>query len=54
MRKWIDCESGETITEKQLYDEFCFLKKEQPEEYNFEFEDYIRNCESKNGTLKRA
>ena len=53
MRIWIDCESGETITEKQLYYEFCFLKSEQPDEYNYSFADYIRNCESKNGTLTR-
>ena len=50
---WIDCESGEIVTREQLFSEFSMLKSEQPDEYNYSFADYIRNCESKNGTLTR-
>lgn len=51
--KWLDIESGEVVTSEQLENEFNMLKAEQPEEYNYSFSDYIRNCESKNGTLER-
>ena len=51
--KWLDVETEEVITFEQLESEFNKLKAEQPEEYNYSFADYIRNCESKNGTLEQ-
>ena len=52
MKKFIDTETGEIITINQLQREFEKLKTEQPEEYNYTFEQYIRNCTNKNGFLK--
>ena len=48
---WFDVESREIVSEKQLFDEYNAFRKEQPEEYNYSFKEYIANCESKNGTL---
>ena len=36
------------------YKEFELLKREQPEEYDYTFEQYIQNCTSKNGTLEEV
>lgn len=54
MRKWADNESGEVITEMQLYREFTELKAALPDEFNYSFEEYILNCEHKNGSLTRV
>ena len=34
-------ESGETVTAEELKAEFEQLQREQPEEYNYSFNDYI-------------
>lgn len=49
-RVFID-EYGHIITEDELYDEFKQLQAEQPEEYDYPFEGYIRNVTGKNGSL---
>lgn len=52
---WIDIESGETITTEQLRNEYEQLKQAQPTEYNYSFDEYIRNCMTENnGTLERS
>ena len=45
-------ESGEILTEAQLQAEFETLKTEEPETYDYNFADYIKNCTSKNGFLE--
>lgn len=50
-RKFIDNETDKIITIEELKIVFEELKTEQPEEYNYSFEDYIKNCTDKNGTL---
>ena len=50
MRVFID-EMGHCLTEAMLRQEFELLKLEHPEEYNYTFEEYIKNCLDKNGTL---
>ena len=54
MRKFIDIDTGETITETQLKEEFKTLQAEQPEVYNYSFTRYILDCTGKNGTLKEV
>lgn len=44
-------ERGWLVTEDELRRDFEELKREEPEEYWYSFEDYIRNCTDKNGTL---
>lgn len=43
---------GETVTAEELKAEFEQLQREQPEEYNYSFNDYIKNCTGKHGTLE--
>lgn len=51
-KMWIDINSNEIITAVQLREEFEENKKNQPKEYNYEFEDYIQNClVENNGSL---
>lgn len=45
-------ESDEILTEAQLQAEFETLKAEEPETYDYNFTDYIKNCTSKNGFLE--
>jgi hypothetical protein len=53
MEKLYRCtESDEILTEAQLQAEFETLKAEEPEIYNYNFADYIKNCTSKNGFLE--
>lgn len=53
MRKFIDIESNEIITEKQLFDEYLTMKNTQPLEYWYSFSDYIENSLTiHNGTLE--
>lgn len=52
MKKFIDTESGIIITESELKAEFDEMKSESPDEYNYSFGEYIRNCTGKNGFLK--
>lgn len=44
MRKFRDTNTGEIITEGELRREFEELKKEEPEEYDYSFEQYLLNC----------
>ena len=54
MNIFIDTEAMRFVTEKELRQEFEQLKREQPEEYDYTFEQYIQNCTSKNGTLEET
>lgn len=45
-------ETGEVLTEAQLQAEFETLKAEDPETYDYNFADYVKNCTSKNGFLE--
>lgn len=51
MRKFRDLEFDIIVTEEELLKTFKHLQREQPDEYNYSFENYIRNCTDKNGTL---
>ena len=51
MRKFRDLEFDTIVTEEELLKTFKHLQKEQPDEYNYSFENYIRNCTDKVGTL---
>ena len=44
MRKFRDTNTGEIITEEELRKEFEKLKKENPEEYDYSFNQYLLNC----------
>lgn len=52
MRKFRDLEFDIIVTEEELLRTFKHLQREQPDEYNYSFEDYIRNCVDKDGTLE--
>ena len=52
MRKFRDLEFDIIVTEGELLRTFKHLQREQPDEYNYSFENYIRNCTDKNGTLE--
>ncbi len=54
MKIYIDTENGSLITENELKIEFNSLKAEDPETYNYSFNEYLNNCTSKNGFLKEA
>ena len=54
MRKFRDTNTGEIITEEELRKEIEEMKKEKPEEYDYSFRNYIRNCTDKNGTLEEV
>ena len=53
MKQWFDVETQEIVTEFQLLEEFRHFQRVLPDEYNYSFAEYIKNCESKNGTLIR-
>lgn len=44
MRKFRDTNTGEIISEEELRKEFEELKKENPEEYDYSFNQYLLNC----------
>ena len=52
MKLYRDTETNEILTETQLEAEFKALKEGQPEEYKYTFNQYLRNCTSKNGFLE--
>ena len=54
LRKFIDTETGKSITESELLAEFTALKSENPEEYPYNFNQYLRNCTDKNGFLREV
>ena len=47
-------ETSEILTELQLKTEFETLKAKEPETYDYSFNQYIKNCTSKNGFLEEA
>lgn len=49
--KYFEDEWGVVVSIGELYDEFEMLRKLDPEEYNYEFEQYVDNCIGQNGTL---
>ena len=50
---WVDIETGNIVTEEQLRKDFEALKAWQPEEYNYDFCEYVKNCQTRyNGTLE--
>lgn len=51
-RKFRDLEFNTIVTEEELLKTFKHLQREQPDEYNYSFENYIRNCTDKDGTLE--
>ena len=51
MRKFED-ENGNIITLQELQQEFEQKQKNDPETYNYSFNNYILNCTDKNGILK--
>lgn len=52
MKVYFDTECMRIITEDELKTAFNKLKADHPEEYNYNFSAYIRNCTDKNGTLE--
>ena len=50
MRMYQD-EMGRLVTIGELWDEFEELKQVAPDEYNYEFDQYVENCTGKDGTL---
>lgn len=44
-------EEGRLITENTLRREFTFLRAAERAEHDYSFENYVRNCTGKNGTL---
>lgn len=54
MRKFRDLEFDIIVTEEELLRTFKHLQREQPDEYNYSFENYIRNCTDKDGTLEEV
>ena len=52
MRKFRDLEFGIIVTEEELLKTFKHLQRVQPDEYNYSFENYIRNRTDKDGTLE--
>ena len=52
MRLYKDTENGQILTEEQIKAEFETLKAEEPETYDYNFSEYLKNCTSKNGFLE--
>ena len=52
MRKFRDLEFDIIVAEEELLKTFEHLQRERPDEYNYSFENYIRNCTDKDGTLE--
>lgn len=50
-RTFYDIEQQCIVHEWDLLYQFASLKAEQPEEYDYDFSEYLRNCTGKNGTL---
>ena len=49
-----DIESGEKITLGQLMEEYEQNRKAMPSEFNYSFDEYVKNClVENNGTLER-
>ena len=57
MRKWLDIEQNEVVTEEQLYEEFLAAKAADHDNEaghrDLSFEEYVRICQTvENGTLE--
>ena len=52
MNYYVDLNSREAIAEDRLRKEFAIMQTEDPDIYNYSFEEYIRNCTGKNGFLQ--
>ena len=52
MKLFRDTENGYIMSENELMQEFEALKAEQPDEYDYTFVEYVKNCTSKNGFLE--
>ena len=52
MKLFRDTENGYIMSESELMQEFEALKAEQPDEYDYTFAEYVKNCTSKNGFLE--
>lgn len=51
---FLDIESGENVTLGQLMEEYMQNKEALPSEYNYSFDEYVKNClVENNGTLER-
>ena len=51
--RFYDIESEEIITIEQLETEYNECRKSQPNEYNYSFTEYVKNCmTANNGTLE--
>ena len=51
---YFDIESNEIITTEQLYAEYMENLENLPEEFNYTFPEYIRNClTNNNGSLEK-
>ena len=49
---WFDINSNEYVSRMLLQEEYDEFKKQQPYEFNYNFEDYINNClVENNGSL---
>ena len=51
MKMYYDENEDCFVSEEQIKKEFIQLKAEQPNEYDYTFEEYLNNCLSKNGFL---
>ena len=54
MKQYRDTETGKTITEQDLKEEFEELQKADPDTYDYTFADYIRNITGKDGTMEEV
>ena len=54
MKMYYDENANCLVSEEQIKKEFIQLKAEQPNEYDYTFEEYLNNCLSKNGFLREA
>lgn len=54
-RVFHDIESGEIVYESELLTEYFLNVLDDPETYNYTFEEYISNCLTRNnGTLEQV
>lgn len=54
MRVFLNSENKKLIKEDELRTQFSELKINEPEEYDYSFEDYINVCCDKNGVLEEV
>ena len=54
MKMYYDENADCFVSEEQIKKEFIQLKAEQPDEFDYSFEEYLNNCLSKNGFLRKV